>query len=102
MIRQDARKPARYFTRAALAVSVFMIASGAQAVTEKHVQGVITAIDATSVTIQGKHTVTGRLDPKTRVMLDGKRASAADLKVTFNARAEINLDEAWIEIEATN
>ncbi|MGH7286166.1 MAG: hypothetical protein ACRELY_31995 [Polyangiaceae bacterium] len=91
------------FARAALAVSAFMVASSAHAVTEKHVQGVITAVDASSVTIQGsKYTVTGRLDPKTRVMLDGKRASASDLKLTFSARAEINLDDAWIEIEATN
>lgn len=84
----------------ALGIAAFALTTTAHAVTEKHVQGVITAIDATSVTIQGKHSVTGRIDPKTRVVLNGKRASAADLQVTYTARAEINLDEAWVEIEA--
>ena len=101
MVGQDARKPARHFARVALAISAFMVTTAAHAVTEKHVQGVITAVNATSVTIQGKYVVTGRLDPKTRVMLNGRRAAAADLKLTDDARAEINLDEAWVDIEVT-
>ncbi|HEX7666510.1 MAG TPA: hypothetical protein VF407_18415, partial [Polyangiaceae bacterium] len=85
----------------ALAVASFMIASSASAVTDKHVQGVITAVDATHITIAGKHVVTGTVDPKARIVLDGHKASLADLKVTFSARADMNLDDAWIQIEAS-
>ena len=77
------------------------IASSASAVTDRHIQGVITAVDATSVTIQGKHTVTARIDSRTKILLNGKLAKLSDLKVTYDARAEMNLDEAWADIEAT-
>jgi hypothetical protein len=77
------------------------LASSALAVTERHIQGVITAVEPTTVTIQGKHTVTARIDGKTRILLDGKAAKLSDLKVTQSARGEINLDEAWAHIEAT-
>jgi hypothetical protein len=84
-----------------IGLGVFAIASTAFAVTERHVQGVITAVDATSVTIQGKHTVTARIDGKTKIHVDGKLAKLSDLKVTQSARAEVNLDEAFSDIEAT-
>jgi hypothetical protein len=84
-----------------IAFALVAMASTAFAVTERHIQGVITAVDATSVTIQGKHTVTARIDGKTKIHVDGRAAKLSDLKVTQSARAEINLDEAFSDIEAT-
>ncbi|MEO7113111.1 MAG: hypothetical protein ABI183_21915 [Polyangiaceae bacterium] len=84
-----------------MGIGVMALASSAFAITERHVQGVITAVDPTTVTIQGKETVTARIDGKTRIHLDGKLARLADLKVTYVARGELNLDEAWTDIEAT-
>ena len=84
-----------------IALGVLAIASTAFAVTERHVQGVITAVDATSMTIQGRHTITARIDSKTKIHVDGKVAKLSDLKVTQSARAELNLDEAFSEIEAS-
>lgn len=83
-----------------IGLAVIAFATSAFAVTERHVQGVITAVDATSVTIQGKHTVTARIDSKTKIHVDGHAAKLSDLKVTQSARAEVNLDEAWADIEA--
>ncbi len=85
-----------------IGLGIIAVASSAFAVTDRHVQGVITAVDPTTVTIQGKHTVTARIDNKTRIHVDGKVAKLSDLKVTYVARGEINLDEAWIDIEATH
>ena len=87
----------------ASAVLGFAIGLGttAHAVTDRHIQGVITAVDATTVTIQGKHTFTAKIDGKTKIILNGKRATVADLKVTYLAHGEINLDEAWADIEAS-
>ena len=87
--------------RLCIGLAVVGVATSAFAVTERHVQGVITAVDATSMTIQGKHTVTARIDSKTKIHLDGKIAKLSDLKVTQSARAELNLDEAFSDIEAT-
>ncbi len=86
----------------ALAFASFCAASTASAVTDKHVQGVITKIDSGSITICGKHVVTGKVDPKARIVLDGHKATFADLKVTYSARADMNLDDAWIQIEASH
>ncbi|MEO8799506.1 MAG: hypothetical protein ABI551_16560, partial [Polyangiaceae bacterium] len=85
----------------ALAFASFALASTASAITDKHVQGVITAIDAGSITICGKHVVTGKVAPKARIVLDGHKASLSDLKVTYAARADMDLDDAWIQIEAS-
>lgn len=84
-----------------LSLGVIAIASTAFAVTERRIEGVITAVGATSVTIQGKHTVTARIDNHTKIQVDGHAAKLADLKVTQSARAEVNLDEAFSEISAT-
>jgi hypothetical protein len=86
--------------RLGIGLGVIALATSAYAVTERHVQGVITAVDATSVTIQGKHTVTARIDSKTKIHVDGKLAKLSDLQVTQSARADMNLDEAWADIEA--
>jgi len=91
--------------RIGLALAVLGIAAGtitrAYAVTERHIQGVITAVDATTVTIQGKHTFTAKIDGNTKILLNGKQAKLSDLQVTQSARGEMNLDEAWADIEAT-
>jgi hypothetical protein len=87
--------------RFCICLAIVGLASSAFAVTERHIQGVITAVDATSVTIQGKHTVTARIDNKTKIRVDGKAAKLSDLRVTQSARAEVNLDEAFSDIEAT-
>jgi hypothetical protein len=87
--------------RLCIGLAVIGIATSAFAVTERHIQGVITAVDATSMTIQGKHTVTARIDGKTKIHVDGKLAKISDLKVTQSARAEVNLDEAFSDISAT-
>jgi hypothetical protein len=70
--------------------------------TERRVQGVITGLEGTSVTItphHGPRTVTGRVDPsRSRVTIDGRAARLADLKLSSNAHAQIDLDETWLEI----
>ena len=84
----------------AICVGVIALATSAYAVTDRHVEGVITAVDATSVTIQGQHAVTARIDQRTKIHVDGKVAKLSDLQVTQSARADMNLDEAWADIEA--
>ncbi len=72
--------------------------------TARRVQGVITAVDAQSLTIAPLHSnrgVTGRLDPKrTRVVVNGRPAKVADLQVTFSAKAEMGLDDVWVSVQA--
>jgi hypothetical protein len=67
------------------------------------VNGIITAVETGSMTIaqHGKKTVTGRLDPqRTQVILNGKAARVGDLKVTYDAKAELALDDVWISVRA--
>jgi len=66
--------------------------------TQRYIAGVITAVDARSVTIHGKTAVTGRVSDATRVTIDGRAARPADLKITANAKAEIGLDDVWATI----
>jgi hypothetical protein len=69
--------------------------------TQRRVQGIITAVDAKSVTIAppaGRATVTGRVDGTTKVTIDGKAAKVTDLHVTFAAKAELGLDDVWTAI----
>jgi len=73
------------------------------ATTQRKVSGIITAVEAQSLTIQpqGKKRVTGRLDPiRTRVMVDGRAAKSADLRITYDAKAELGLDDVWISVRA--
>src|SRR5215472_9009771 len=67
--------------------------------TQRHVQGIITDVEAASVTITpvlGKTTVTGRVDDrKTKIVLDGRAAKVSDLKVTFTAKGDLGLDDVW-------
>lgn len=69
--------------------------------TQRRIAGVITAIDASTCTIQGKTSVTGRVSDATKVTIDGRAAKASDLRVTENAKAEIGLDDVWASISAS-
>src|SRR5262245_13244258 len=77
----------------------------ATAATQRHVSGIITSVGTDSMTIalpQGNRTVTGRLDARrTHVTVNGRAAQVGDLKVTYDARAELGLDEVWISVRAT-
>ena len=70
--------------------------------TQKRVQGIITAVDGSNVTIaplQSKRTISGRVDAvKTKVFIDGKPATLADLRVTHSAKADLGLDDVWAHI----
>jgi hypothetical protein len=70
--------------------------------TERHVHGVITAVEPAVVTIAStQRTVTGKIDPvRTKVTINGKPGTLADLKVTAHAKAELCLDEVWVSIAA--
>jgi hypothetical protein len=84
---------------AAGAASAFTLHARAETelATQRKVQGVITAVDSTTLTIATeKATITGKLDPsRTRVTKNGKPAKAGDLQVTSHAKAELCLDEVW-------
>lgn len=72
--------------------------------TERRVQGIITQVAPTVVTISGssKREVVGKIDPKrTRVTVNGHAAQASALEVTYVARGEIGLDDVWNSIDAT-
>jgi hypothetical protein len=66
--------------------------------TQRRIAGVITAVDASSVTIQGKTAVTARVAGTTRVVIDGRVVRPADLRATMNAKAELGLDDVWASI----
>ena len=74
--------------------------------TQRNIQGIITAVEPTSLTIapvasQKRHTVTGKIDPKrTRLLVDGKLSKISDLQITFTAQAELGLDDVWVTVRA--
>ena len=37
---------------------------------------------------------------RTRVMVDGRAAKSGDLKITYDAKAELGLDDVWISVRA--
>jgi hypothetical protein len=86
----------------AFASFALSLGAGEPLSTERHVHGVITAIDPAIMTISSsQRTVSGRIDPaRTRVTMHGKPASLADLKVTAHAKAELCLDDVWVSIDA--
>jgi len=90
--------------RTAFLVSALLLgATMATAATQRRVKGIITAVEGPSMTITptGKKTVTGRLDPqRTQVIIDGHAARVGDLKVTYDAKAELALDDVWISVRA--
>jgi len=74
--------------------------------TKRRVQGIITAVDGSSVTIcpvQGRAGLTGRVDPhKTAIAVDGRPASASALSVTDRAAADLGLDDVWVSIRVSS
>ncbi len=71
--------------------------------TERRVQGIITQVAPTVVTITGssKREVVGKIDPKaTRITVNGRSVQASALEVTYVARGEIGLDDVWRSIDA--
>ena len=86
----------------AIASFAFSLGAGDPLSTERHVHGVITAVDPALVTISSsQRTVSGKIDPaRTKVTIHGKPATLADLKVTAHAKAELCLDDVWVSIDA--
>jgi hypothetical protein len=87
-------------------VAALVVGTAADASTQRRVNGIITAVEAQSLTIQphGKRSVAiGRLDPaRTHVTLDGRPAKATELRVTYDAKAELGLDDVWISVRAAS
>jgi hypothetical protein len=78
--------------------------SAQELTTQRHIQGIITQVEASQVTISGasaKKDVVGKVDKRTRVTVNGHPASTAALQVTYLARGEIGLDDVWMSIDAT-
>ena len=86
----------------AIASFTFSLGAGEPLSTERHVHGVITAVDPVVLTISSsQRTVSGKIDAsRTKVTLHGKPASLADLKITDHAKAELCLDDVWVSIDA--
>ncbi len=71
--------------------------------TERHVHGTITIAepDAVTISVAPNRTVVGRVQPgRTKITLNGKPATVADLKPSIHAKAELCLEEVWIKIDA--
>ncbi len=95
----------RGLRRAAVLVAIGVVATASisYATTQRRIRGIITAVDPANVTISPLHghqpCMTGRIDAtRTRIIVDGHPARAADLRITENARAELSLDEVWMTI----
>jgi hypothetical protein len=84
-------------------LGVLLGATVSLAATQRRVNGIITQVDPSAVSIQpmhGKTAVKGKLGAATKVTVDGHAASVADLKVTYDAKAELGLDDVWISVRA--
>ena len=72
--------------------------------TDKHVQGIITAVDGAQVAISpmvGKagKTAMGRVDSaRTKLFVNGKAARVAEVKITYAAKGELGLDDVWLTL----
>lgn len=73
---------------------------GSELATARRVRGVITAIEPATLTIAtAQRAVTGKIDPaRTKVTINGRPATAADLKLTDDVRGELCLDDVWLAI----
>ena len=72
----------------------------AREATCRKVAGVITQVDGSSMSIAptGKPTVSGRIDGRTKVTIDGQHGKVSDLQVTFTAKGSLCLDDVWTQI----
>ena len=88
----------------ALALPIASVGAPADAQTReatcRKVAGVITQVDPSSMSLAptGKPTVTGRIDPRTHVAIDGQPGRVADLQVTYVAKGQLCLDDVWTQI----
>lgn len=66
----------------------------------RKVAGVITQVDTGSMSIAptGKPTVSGRIDGRTHVTIDGQPGKVTDLQVTYIAKGQLCLDDVWTQI----
>jgi hypothetical protein len=91
-------------TSASIAALLLLGATVSYAATQRRVSGIITQVEPVKMSIQpmhGKPAVTGRLTPgKTIVTVNGRAAHIADLKITYDAKAELGLDDVWISVRA--
>ena len=74
--------------------------AGTREATCRKVAGVITQVDTASMSIAptGKPTVSGRIDSRTKVTIDGQPGKVSDLQVTFTAKGSLCLDDVWTQI----
>ena len=93
----------RFYAQILVAAVLLLGAFGAMAATQRRIAGIITAVEPQSLTIapqRGTRPITGRLDARTAVTVDGHAAKVGDLKVTYDAKAELGLDDVWISVRA--
>ncbi len=66
----------------------------------RKVAGVITQVDPSSMSLAptGKPTVSGRIDSRTHVTIDGQPRKVSDLQVTDVAKGQLCLDDVWTQI----
>jgi hypothetical protein len=76
-------------------------APGEALATQRRVHGVVTSVEATSLTIAtSQKAISGRIDPaRTRVTVKGRPAKASELALTAHAKAELCLDDVWLSID---
>jgi hypothetical protein len=71
--------------------------------TQRRVQGTITAVEGTTLTIapHGAQGITGKIDPKrTAISMNGRPARMQDLHPGAAAKGEMGLDDVWVSIQA--
>ena len=101
-------KPGKLALAVTFALASLALSSGsrvAEGATDRRVSGVITAVDAGSMTLAplcAKSAITGRLGPTTRITMNGHAGRPADLRVTNNVKAELGLDDVWLTVSADN
>lgn len=91
------------FRTTATIAALVLVASVSFAATQRKVSGIITQVDPQTLSIQpmhGKSAVSGKIGARTKVVVDGRAATAATLKVTYDAKAELGLDDVWISVRA--
>ncbi len=90
-------------TSASIAALLVLGATVSYAATQRRVNGIITQVEPARMSIQpmhGKTAISGRLAAGTLVTLNGHAAQIADLKITYDAKAELGLDDVWISVRA--
>ena len=88
---------------AATIAALVLVATASFAATQRKVSGIITQVDPATMSIQpihGKSAVSGKIGARTKVTIDGRAANATTLRVTYDAKAELGLDDVWISVRA--